>query len=242
MTLNRISKVPLYHQLYEQLRGRILRGDWGPGDMLPTENELIAAHDVSRNTVRQALDALLNEGLISRQRGRGTFVTRPPLEANAGRIVSFTEDARQRGLIPATRVLSSELLPAPAAIAEALGVAPGEELAHLRRLRLAGGEPLSIEDTYLLHRLCPGILGQEDYARSPLREALARQGVYLVRAHQKIRAINAPPDMAHLLAVAPGAALLSIERISSNEQDVPVEYLRVVYRGDRYTLYNELRG
>ncbi len=240
-TISRDSKLPFYYQLYEILRGKILRGEWQPGDMLPTEGELLEQHRVSRSTVRQALDMLVNEGLIYRQRGRGTFVAHPPVEQGLSRIISFTEDMIQRGLKPQTEVLSSGLMPAPENIAKALQIEPGEELAHLERLRLADGEPMSVEESYLVHRYCPGVL-EQDYARNPLRVALEKKyGIRLVYARQSIRAISAPRSLAEKLSIQPNGAVLYIERVSFSEQGVPIEFLRLYHRGDRYVLHNELR-
>jgi GntR family transcriptional regulator len=101
---------------------------------------------------------------------------------------------------------------------------------------------MSIEDAYLVHRYCPGVLNR-DYTTSPLRGTLEKQyGIRLVRAKQVLRAIMAPRDLARLLSVRSGAALLFIERVSFSAQGVPVEFLRIHYRGDRYVLYNELAG
>jgi GntR family transcriptional regulator len=240
--IDRSSRMPLYHQLYEILRGRISTGEWRPGDMIPPEPELMEHYQVSRATVRQVLDLLVNEGLIYRQQGRGTFVTQPTLEQGLVRIISFTEDMRQRGCQPGTQVLSSELIPAPQYIAEKLEVEPGEELTYLRRLRLADGEPMSIEESYLVHRYCPGIL-QYDYASSPLREFMDRHyGIRWSRAKQVIRATLATRELAGLLSVPHRSALLFIERVSFSQDNTPVEFLRIYYRADRYSLYNELQG
>jgi GntR family transcriptional regulator len=240
--INRHSKLPLYHQLYEILRGGILGGQWQPGDILPPESELIAQYEVSRTTVRQVLDMLVNEGLIYRQRGRGTFVAHPTMEQSLVRIVSFTDDMRQRGCEPGTVVLRSELIPAPEDIASKLEIEPGEELAHLCRLRMADGELMSIEESYLIHRYCPGVL-EGDYTRNPLREALELDhGIRWLRAKQVIRAIPATAELAELLSVNQAAALLFIERVSYSQENIPIEFLRVYYRGDRYSLYNELQG
>lgn len=237
----RDSKLPFYHQLYEILRHNILSDKWQPGDMLPSESELIEQYEVSRITVRQALEALVNDGLIYRQRGRGTFVTHPTVEQGLTRIISFTEDMHQRGFAPSTELLASELIPAPAEITQKLQVAKGEELARIERLRLADSEPMSIEESCLVHRYCPGVL-DNDYAQKPLREALEQNhGIRLVRARQIIRAIPAPSRLAQKLAISKGAALLYIERISFSQEEIPVEFLRLYHRGDRYMLYNELR-
>ena len=240
--INRQSKLPLYYQLYEILRGDILSGKWRPGDMLPPESELIAQYQISRTTVRQVLDMLVNEGLIYRQRGRGTFVAHPSVEQALVRIISFTEDMRQRGYRPGTEVLFSGIVPAPEEIARKLEIEPGEELARLDRLRLADGEPMSVEESHLVHHYCRGVL-KGDYASSPLREALEQDcGIRLVRARQIIRALLATPRLAHLLSIHDKSALLYIERVSYSQQNVPVEFLRIYYRADRYSLYNDLQG
>ncbi|MDD1751275.1 MAG: GntR family transcriptional regulator [Methanothrix sp.] len=240
MMIVRNSMMPYYYQLYEILRQDILNGTWKPGDMLPTETELLEKYELSRTTVRQSLDMLVNDGLIYRQRGRGTFVSHFTIEQGLSRIISFTEDMRQRKMEPHTVVLSAGLIPAPNDIAEALQLTPGEEVANLERLRLADAEPMSLETSYLFHKLCPGVL-KNDYAVRSLRQTLATEyNQRLVYARQKIRAVTASRKQAQILSVEPGAALLFIERISYTEQNVPVEFLRVYHRGDRYTLYNEL--
>ncbi len=139
-------------------------------------------------------------------------------------------------------MLFSGLTPAPQEIAEKLEIEPGEELARLERLRLADGEPMGIEESNLIHRYCPGIL-QGDYVSNSLREALERDyGIRLVRAKQTIRAILAPPELADILTVKPKSALMFIERVSYSQENIPVEFLRIFFRADRYVLYNELQG
>jgi GntR family transcriptional regulator len=240
--INRTSKLPLYYQLYQLLRDDIASGKWQPGDMLPPESELIEHYGLSRTTVRQVFDMLVNEGLIYRQRGRGSFVAHPTLKQTLVRIVSFTDDMLQRGFKPGTRVLSSGLIPAPADIAQKLGIEEGERLARIVRLRLADGEPMSVEESFLVHSFCPGIL-EGDYASNPLREALQRD--YDIRwshATQTIRAILAQRDLARTLSLESNSALLFIERVSYSQQGVPVEFLLIYYRADRYALYSELQG
>ena len=239
-SINRRSKLPYYQQLYEILRGKIGRNEWKPGDLIPAEAELIDQYRISRNTVRQVLDMLVKEGLIYRQRGRGTFVTHPTLEQSMTRIVSFTEEMRRRGFEPGTQVIAASLIPADKEISERLQVEGGTELARIERLRLADGEPLSIEEAYLVHRYCPDVL-QHDYAREPLREVLERDyDICLVHARQIIQAVLANPNQANLLGIRPKSALLAIERVTYSQSAIPVEFLRTYYRADRYSLYNEL--
>jgi GntR family transcriptional regulator len=208
--------------------------------MIPAESELIDQFAISRSTVRQVLDLLVKEGLIYRQRGRGSFVAHPTLEQSMVRIVSFTEDMLQRGFKPGTRILSASLVPASPDIAEKLRVDAREPLACVERLRLADDEPMSIEESFLVHRYCPDVL-QHDYATKSLREILERDyGIRLVRAKQRIQAIEAPRRLADLLEIKPRSALLVIERVSFSQDSIPVEFLRLFHRGDRYTLFNEL--
>lgn len=236
------SKSPLYQQLYQLLRNKINSGQWRPGDLLPSETELRQKYQVSRATVRQALDELVSDGLIERQQGKGTFVAPPTVEQGLVRIVSFTEDMQQRGLQPSTKLIAAELAPATAVIAQKLQIEEGATLARIERLRLADGEPMSVEVSFLVHQYCPGILS-EDYTTHSLRRMLEEQyGIRIASARQTIRAISASKEMARLLDAPPKAALLYIERISYSENDVPIEFLRLYHRGDRYTLHGELRG
>jgi GntR family transcriptional regulator len=238
--IDRRSKLPYYQQLYEILRGRIARKEWKPGDMIPPESELIETYQVSRSTVRQVLDMLVNDGLIYRERGRGTFIAHLTLEQSMVRIVSFTEDMHQRGFTPGTRVLSARLVPASQDIAECLQVPAGEPLACVERLRLADGEPMSIEEAYLVNRYCPDIL-QHDFAHHPLRDILARDyNLRLVNAKQVIRAIPASPNLAKFLQIRPRSPLLFVERTSCSQNNIPLEFLRIYYRADRYSMFVEL--
>ena len=120
---------------------------------------------------------------------------------------------------------------------------PGEELAKIERVRLADGEPMSVEEAYLVHRLCRAS-SQQDFVTNPIARSssTANYNIRWERARQVIRAINATRALAETLSVRPNAALLFIERVSYTQQGVPVEFLRVYHRGDRYALHSELRG
>jgi GntR family transcriptional regulator len=239
--LSRSSKVPLYYQLYEILLEQIRSGFWQPEDMLPTEYELVQKHQLSRATVRQAFEMLVNEGRVYRRQGQGTFVSKPAFEQNLNRIVSFWDDMRQRGLKPGTKVLSSEISLASEDEVKKLEVEPDEELASLVRLRLADDEPLSVEHSLLVHKYCPGIL-EQDYANRSLRKMLADEfNIHITTARQRIRAVPASKSLAELLEIDPTAPLLHIDRVSYTDDGIPIEYLRINLRGDRYTFHSELR-
>jgi len=240
--IDRDGRLPLYRQVYEILHKKILLKDWKPGDRLPTESELMRDYGVSRITMRTVLDMLVQEGLIYRQAGRGTFVAHATLEQGLSQIISFTEDMQRRGFSVSTRVLFSGLVPATAYIAERLRLEAGEELAHLQRLRLADGEPMCIEHSYFVHRHCPGIL-EHDFSSRSLREVKIHQyGIRWTHAKQTIQAVNASEEVARLMGIPRGGALLFFERVSFSQDSVPIEFLQAYYRADRYILYNELQG
>lgn len=236
------SPVSYYQQLYTILRQELARGTWKPGERMPSEAELITIYGVSRITVRQAFELLVNDGLVYRRRGSGTYVTIPLIEHGLNRIISFTDDMQRRGLHPDTRLIAAKLEPASADVARRLDIAPGEELAVLERLRLADGLPMSVERSHLVHRLCPGVL-ERDYVQTPLHIALLEvYGIRLARAQQAIHAVAADKTRASLLSVAVAAPLFFIERVSFRQGGIPVEFLQIYQRGDRYVLYNELRA
>lgn len=239
--LNRQSKLPLHQQIYETLRSKIQRGFWKVGDTFTTEMDLMAEFNVSRATIRQVMERLVSEGLIYRQQGKGTFVAEPSLEQGLTRIISFTEDMRRRGLLPETQILTKAIIPANEDVARALHIETGSEVAFLKRLRLANNEPMCIEESYLDYKICPNIF-EFDFSIQPLREILDKNySVRIIRALQKIHAVVATHETARLLKIPSPAALLFIERTSFNELDKPVEFLRLYFRGDRYSLHNELR-
>src|SRR6187551_567157 len=128
--------IPLHHQVYLDLRSALDAGEWRVGDQLPPERELADRYGCSLITVRRALGDLARERRIERTRGRGTFVTRPPLDLDLDGTLSFTEEVQHLGHDPSTRVVVARTVPAEAAIADALGIAVGAPVVHLERLRM----------------------------------------------------------------------------------------------------------
>lgn len=236
------NPAPLYQQIYHLLRQKILDRQWPPDDLLPSEAGLMKQYGVSRATVRQALDELVRDGLVYRRQGRGTFVAPSTAAQGLVRIVGFTEDMAQRGLSPATKLVSASLVPASAGMAEALHLEEGAALARIERLRLADGAPIGVDIAFWVHYYCPGILTQ-DYTTRSLRGMLEeRYQIRLARARQAIKAVAATQELAEVLEVEVGFPLLAMERVSFSEAGIPMEFLQLYYRSDRYTLHAELRG
>jgi GntR family transcriptional regulator len=236
--------VPKYHQLKQILREKIDSGEWMPGELLPSENELCAQYKVSRTTVRQTMAALVAEGLVTREQGRGTFVARPKLVQGLMGFYSFTEEISKMGLRPRSDVLKLGTCPAGKTVAKRLAVAEGEEVVFLTRLRLASEEPIMFETSYLPHRLCPG-LAEKDLSSRPLYTVLREDyGFELSRAREEFQPALADDYEARWLRIDPGSPVLLLERVAfmavEGEGDRPLEFCRSVVRGDRCRFYVEL--
>jgi GntR family transcriptional regulator len=204
-----------------------------PGTMLAPERVLSVEFATSRTTVRQALQELVLEGWLSREQGRGTFVA-PRKLAQPLRVGSFTEYMRAAGLQPQSRYLAFAYVPASADIAGQLGVREGARLIHLERLRLGSDEPMALESTYLAASRFPG-LRKVILAHESLYAALeSHYDVRLNHAEQTIETVLATPRDAALLATDVGAPLLLLSQCTHDVSDEPVEYVRSLYRGDRY--------
>lgn len=223
---------PKYQRLVDHLRSVI--ADLPVGAAVPSERALADDSGVSRMTARKALDALEREGLLRREVGRGTFVSRPAVSLPL-MLTSFTEDMRARGLEPSSQLLDSALLAADAELAAVFEVPIGEPLVRIDRLRLADGSPFAIERTTLLASAVPGIL-EADLASGSLYDVLDREhGIRFDAGHQSIRAALARPDDAAVLALGPGEAVLELVR-TSIVGGVVVEHTVSTYPGDRFEL------
>lgn len=239
-TIVKTGFIPYYHQLKEILSRAIKRGEFKSGQPLPPERELCNQYQVSRITVRKALDILMHQGYIYREKGRGTFVGKLPLEQPA-QIISFTEEMKRRGLKPSTKVLEAKILSHNKKIAENLVLDINEEVVMAKRLRLADDKPLAIETSYLPHKLYPELLLQ-DLSCSLTKITEKRYHLRLKYARQAVKAGLIYGKEAKLLRLKPGSPVLSIRRTSFLDDNRPAEYLEAVYHGDRYELIMELRG
>ncbi|HEC23289.1 MAG TPA: GntR family transcriptional regulator [Chloroflexi bacterium] len=232
---DRSSSVPLYAQLETYFRLRIVEGELSPGDRLPPETELAKTFGVSRMTLRQALDNLVRDGLLMRQRGKGTFVAEPPRKITAPLYfpVSFTEQMANLGYAASSRLLKSEVIEnPPALVAEHLNLPADQPVIHIRRLRLANQLPVSLDSSYLPYHLCPEIM-EADLAGS-LFSALQRlYDLRPVKGENWLEPAIATPTEAELLNVAPGTPLLLMYGVSRLEDGTPIEYSKALWRGDR---------
>ncbi|MFI6034680.1 GntR family transcriptional regulator [Streptomyces sp. NPDC051315] len=230
-TLDRTSPVPLYHQLARQLEAAIEHGALAPGNLLGNEIDLSTRLGLSRPTVRQAIQSLVDKGLLVRRRGVGTQVVhsqvKRPLELS-----SLYDDLEAAGQGPTTRVVRNERVPADAGVAAALGIAEGTEVTLLERLRSTHGHPVA----FLCNYLPPAHLDLDtaQLEETGLYRLLRAAGITLHSARQTIGARSATAEEAALLTEKKGAALLTMQRTAYDDTGRPVEYGTHIYRASRY--------
>lgn len=227
----------LYRQLYRFIADQITAGTLTAGDRLPAERDLGKRFAVGRTTVRRALAELERDGLVESFVGRGTFVSSGPVsESNA--LVSLTALGAARGLTTTSRVLRAETRPATADEAEAFETAPGSELFQLERLRLLDGYEFALGDSLVPVARVPNI-STVDFSTASLYETLRYAGAEPIRAEYTISAAAADERTAHLLAIAPGDAVLLASTATFDHSRL-VETSTVRYRADRYRMQTVL--
>ncbi len=230
---------PLYLQLKRWIEDAIKHGTIKPGDALPSERDLATRADVSRVTVRKAVQQLVHDGVLIQRHGSGTFVAPQPqrVEQSLSQLTSFTEDMARRGMAVRAEWLDRGLYAPSPDETIILGLSAGEQVARIARLRLSEDAPLAIERASLAATVLPDPRAVGD----SLYRYLERFDSRPVRAIQRIRAANIAEPDAGLLQVPVGSAGLHIERISYLATGRVIEFTRSIYRGDTYDFVAELR-
>lgn len=232
--IDRNNPIPYYIQVRETLRERMQEGIWKPGDQLPGEPEMCRMFDVSRTVIRQALNDLVHQGLIVRQKGKGTFVAEPKItESLVQKLTGFYQDMVEQGYQPHSRVLQQGLIPAPRKVAAYLQIEPGTDVIQIERLRFVQNDPIALVTTYLPHSLCPDLLHQ-DFSHQSLYAYLDKAcGLVIVRGHRSIEAVGANEYESRLLQVKKNAPLIMLDSVSYLEDGTAIEYYHALHRGDR---------
>ncbi|WP_106532376.1 GntR family transcriptional regulator [Planomicrobium soli] len=234
------SPIPIYAQIEEQLKSRISEGEFLPGTAIPSERELTETFGVSRMTVRQSVTNLVNEGLLYREKGRGTFVAAAKVEQPLSGMTSFTEDMLSRGMEPSNELLKFEKRKPDKVIAEELQLEESDEIFFVERIRYADKIPMAIERTYLPVTLFPE-LGREVLIGSLYSYVEGSAQLKISGAVQRMEAALAKREDAELLHVETPFAVLVIERVSKLSNGVPFEVVRSTYRADRYKFTSEIQ-
>ncbi|WP_285724508.1 GntR family transcriptional regulator [Psychromicrobium xiongbiense] len=234
--IDRTSTVPIYRQLADFLRAYAANAKHDA--LLPSERELCAHFGVARMTVRQAIDLLVAENLLERVVGVGTYLRRPKLDLQV-KLTSYSEEMQRRGMVPDAKVLDFELIPAGPAIARELQLGESQLVVRFRRLLLADGAPMSVDENFIPAYRVPGIT--EEPPPSSLYNVLGeRYGLVMEWGEDMIEAAAANPVLARQLKVDAGSPLLKIQR-HAFVSGIVVDYSVSYYRADRYKLWVPLQ-
>jgi GntR family transcriptional regulator len=209
------------------------------GDAIPSERQLTQELGVSRLTVRAALDDLVREGLLVRRHGSGTFVSEPKI-AQELTMTSFTEDMERRGMVAGSRTLGLRITPAGAHLGRLLHVSPSEPVLIISRLRLADRETMAIETLHVRESLVPGLAAPELERQSFYEILEERFGIVIVGGHQTIEPTVTNEEESAARGVPLHSPAFLFERTTQSASGEIVEYVRSIYRGDRYKLVTNL--
>lgn len=226
---------PFYVQLAEILRRRISQKEWPNGSRIPTETELCDTYHVSRITVRQALSRLANDGLITRARGRGTFVSFTNLTAAPRSVSSFSTELTELGMQPGSKVIALRTIKADAGDAQLLGCEIGTELFQINRVRTADGTPIGVQHTKLIAARFPGILEHIADDVSLYQLLHVRYGVIATGATETFRATGVRHDEAKLLNCRVGHPAFHVTRVTFDSTGV-FERTSSILHGERYQI------
>jgi GntR family transcriptional regulator len=239
--INFESHIPYYIQLIDILKEKVQLGIWVAGDQIPGEQDLCELYGVSRTVVRQALRELELDGVITRRKGKGTFISSPKIsEGLVQKLTGFYQDMVERGMKPATKVLHRNVSPASEKVARFLDIEPGEKVIDLLRLRSVNDEPIQLVTSYIPLEICPA-LATVDLTNRSLYEFMENEcGVFIAKGRRYLEAVLANETEAALLGIERGAPLLMLDSISYSETGKPIEYYHALHRGDRSRFEVEL--
>jgi len=232
--IHKESPIPYHYQLRELLRDEITSGFWEVGERLPSEYEICKKFELSRTTVREALDALVSEGLLRREKGRGTFVADPKITEHwLDMPDSFSDAMEKQGYRVETKVLNLNVIPAPQKVRQELRLNSNEPVIVLDRLRAILNEPILVVTSYLPHKLCPNLV-HDDFTENSLYKLLREKyHININSAKRYMEAVAANELEANLLHVKIGSPLMLIESTAYIEDGTPIEYFKARHRGDR---------
>ncbi|CAM4207427.1 GntR family transcriptional regulator [Lederbergia lenta] len=238
--IDKSSPIPIYYQLEEHIKKLIEKGDLNPGDSLPSEREYGEIYGISRMTVRQAITNLVNERILYRVKGKGTFVMEQKLEQKLQGLTSFSEDMKVRGMKAGVKLLSFDIIPADNDIAEQLGINEQDLIYEIKRIRLAEGIPMALERTYISADRVQGL--NEEIVKHSLYEFIENTlklkisgGVQIIEA-----AIANEEEVEHL-QIPKNSPILLMQRTTTLENKVSFEVVKSSYRADRYKFMIDLK-
>lgn len=241
-SINPNDVLPRYYQLVEILRENISNGTYKAHQPIPSERQLESIYSVSRTTIRQAIDLLVRQGFLYREHGRGTFVSPQKLQKGISELTSFSEDMKQRGLEPGQKILDVGYMEPPENVRQHLELPEDcQRVLRIERLRLGDGVPMGIQTSY--YNLSEGqTITLQDLEENGSIYRILQEKFHLIptEADETLEVTLATPHEAALLQIEPGSPLLLSERTTYSQFRRVIEFVKILYRGDRYRYYAKL--
>jgi GntR family transcriptional regulator len=245
--MNEKQEASLYILVKNQIIEAIQIGTYQVGDKLPTEMELCEEYNVSRTTVRIALQQLVMEGRINKVQGKGTFVTKPKIKQSLTTAwKGFASQLMEQGYQPKTEIIDLKVVPADFTLAQHLKINENDPVNQLVRVRYANDEPLQYETSYIPWKIAPGLINDEEDCKSSLFQLLKNK--YNIIIHKTVEALEpvlATEEASSYIGIPVGSPIFSLETITYNDELIPIEYSNALFRGDlsKFTIermYTEL--
>ncbi|TGD24463.1 GntR family transcriptional regulator [Companilactobacillus suantsaicola] len=231
-------KVPVYIQIHNEIRKEIESGKWSVGERIPSERQLSQDFNVSRMTLRQAIQTLVDEGILQRQVGSGTYVASSKVQEKMSGTTSFTEITESQGKHPSSKTVSYHVADPSISEMEKLKLADGDQILRMERIRYADNQPICFEVATIPISIVKS-LDKEDITSSLYKALENKAGLKLGDATQTVSAILASEKIANFLNVKRGSAILRVRQVTTLDDDRPFEYVRSQYAGDRFEFYLE---
>lgn len=235
------SLIPLYHQLMERLKESIEKRYWTPGDKIPSENQLMDRFGVSRNTAKKAIEELVQEGILYRIQGKGTFVAKPKFQQSLMGFYSFSKVLKEKGLNPKDIILKLEEVKPTAKVREALQLGEDEKVIEMKRLRCANDEPYILESSFIPKNVVSDMEKLKKVGEISLYDLFAQEfNIIVTRAKEAFEPVLIRQEESEYLQTEKGRPALLLERTAYDANGVIVEFCISIVRGDRCRFYTEL--
>lgn len=231
-------KVPVYIQIHNEIRKEIESGKWAVGERIPSERQLSQDFDVSRMTLRQAIQTLVDEGILQRQVGSGTYVASSKVQEKMSGTTSFTEITERQGKKPSSKTVSYHVADPSISELEKLKLKDGDQVLRMERIRYADQQPICFEVATIPIEIV-NTLNKKDITSSLYKALEDKAGLKLGNATQTVSAILASEKIANFLNVKRGSAILRVRQVTTLDDGRPFEYVRSQYAGDRFEFYLE---
>lgn len=231
-------KVPVYIQIHNEIRKEIESGKWTVGERIPSERQLSQDFDVSRMTLRQAIQTLVDEGILQRQVGSGTYVASSKVQEKMSGTTSFTEITEGQGKKPSSKTVSYHVADPSISEMKKLKLQDGDQVLRMERIRYADKQPICFEVATIPVDIVNS-LNKKDITSSLYKALEDKAGLKLGNATQTVSAILASEKIANFLNVKRGSAILRVRQVTTLDDERPFEYVRSQYAGDRFEFYLE---